>query len=84
MEQRIGSFEAKNRFSELLDLVSTGHEVVITRHGQEVAKLTPVNANTRSGAHQAVQAWRQARKSIRLHDGTDSITLRQLIDEGKR
>ncbi len=35
----IGAFEAKTKFSALLDRVEKGEEIVITRKGQAVAKL---------------------------------------------
>jgi prevent-host-death family protein len=34
--------EAKNRFSELVDLALRGEEIVITRHGQPVIAFRPV------------------------------------------
>lgn len=34
--------EAKARLSELLDQVEAGEEVVITRHGRAVAKISPM------------------------------------------
>jgi prevent-host-death family protein len=37
----VGAFEAKNRLGALLDLVQQGEEIVITRHGKEVARLVP-------------------------------------------
>lgn len=37
----VGAFEAKTKLSELLDRVEAGEEVVITRHGKEVARLAP-------------------------------------------
>ena len=39
--REIGSFEAKNKLSALLDQVERGAEIVITRHGKAVAKLVP-------------------------------------------
>ena len=39
--RHFGAFEAKNRLSELLDLVEEGQEVMITRHGKPVARLVP-------------------------------------------
>jgi prevent-host-death family protein len=33
--------EARQRFSELLDRVEQGEEVVVTRHGNAIAKLVP-------------------------------------------
>ncbi|CAD5266880.1 Antitoxin [Bosea sp. 62] len=37
----VGAFEAKTKFSELLDRVERGEEVVITRHGKTVARIVP-------------------------------------------
>jgi len=37
----IGAFEAKTKFSALLDRVEKGEEIVITRKGIAVAKLAP-------------------------------------------
>jgi prevent-host-death family protein len=36
-----GAFDAKNKFSALLDRVENGEEIVITRHGRVVARLVP-------------------------------------------
>jgi prevent-host-death family protein len=36
--------EAKNRFSEMLDRIAIGEEVVITDRGEPVAKLVPIPA----------------------------------------
>jgi prevent-host-death family protein len=35
------AFEAKTWFGELLDRVSRGEEIVITRHGKPVARVIP-------------------------------------------
>ena len=40
--QSIGIYEAKSRFSALIELVEQGEEVRITRHGKEVVRLLPV------------------------------------------
>ena len=39
--REFGAFEAKNKFGQLLDIVEHGEEVMITRHGKEVARLYP-------------------------------------------
>ncbi len=36
------TFDAKAKLSEILDKVSEGEEVVITRHGKAVAKVVPI------------------------------------------
>ena len=37
----IGAFEARDKFSRLLDRVQLGEEIVITRRGRAIAKLVP-------------------------------------------
>ena len=36
----VGAFEAKTNLSALLDKVEAGEDVLITRHGKPIAKLT--------------------------------------------
>ena len=38
----VGIYEAKSRFSALVELVDQGEEVRITRHGKEVVRMLPV------------------------------------------
>jgi prevent-host-death family protein len=38
---KVGSFEAKTRFSELIDVVRGGGEVVVTKRGVPVARIVP-------------------------------------------
>jgi prevent-host-death family protein len=55
----VGSFDAKNRFSELLAKAERGEEIVITRRGRPVAKLVPLES-----AHDA-EAARAAMGQLR-------------------
>ncbi|MGC8627526.1 MAG: type II toxin-antitoxin system Phd/YefM family antitoxin [Acidimicrobiales bacterium] len=41
MTKSVGVHEAKTQLSRLLQLVSAGEEVVITRRGEEVGRLVP-------------------------------------------
>lgn len=41
MTKSVGVHEAKTQLSKLLHLVATGEEVVITRRGEEAARLVP-------------------------------------------
>lgn len=64
---QIGINEAKARFSRLVQLALDGEQVVITRHGREAVRLTPINA-----APQSVAAVRGARKGrVRIADDFD-------------
>lgn len=47
MTKSVGVHEAKTNFSKLLERVSAGEEIAITRRGEEVARLVPVR---RTGA----------------------------------
>jgi prevent-host-death family protein len=63
----IGTFEAKNRLSELLDRAERGEEVVITRRGKPVAKLVPIKAgHDRDQAREAVRRIRELAKEMNL------------------
>ena len=56
----IGAFDAKNRLSHLLDLVESGEEVTITRHGKEIARLVPAkSAHNRDEARAAMRRLRE-------------------------
>jgi prevent-host-death family protein len=37
----ISAFEAKTRFGDLLERVSRGEEIVITKHQKPIARLVP-------------------------------------------
>jgi prevent-host-death family protein len=48
MTKSVGVHEAKTQLSRLLERVSAGEEITITRRGEEVARLVPVpNAHPR-------------------------------------
>jgi prevent-host-death family protein len=54
MAVTVGAFEAKTKFSELLDRVEHGEEVVITRRGKEVARLTVLPSKRTPEESQAI------------------------------
>ena len=39
--EEVCAFETKNKLDQLLDFIEQGEEIVITRHGKEVARLVP-------------------------------------------
>jgi len=80
--REIGSFEAKNRLSELLTAVENGEEITILRRGRPIAKLVGIDgAKDRKRALAAVARMAQLRKGATL-GGT--ATLKELIEEGRR
>ncbi|HXT51995.1 MAG TPA: type II toxin-antitoxin system prevent-host-death family antitoxin [Thermoanaerobaculia bacterium] len=80
----VTAFEAKTRFGELLERVSRGEEVVITRHDRPVARLVPVGAHRIEDVRRAVQGLRDLQEETRasgveLSDGE----VRAAIEEGR-
>ena len=78
--REIGSFEARNKWSELLDQVERGAEIVITRRGKAVAKLVPPEPGfDREKAKRAVAGLLKASKGVRLR----GLKIKDLINEGR-
>lgn len=78
--RRIGAYEAKTHLPRLLDEVADGETITITKHGVAVAVLAPVAPRPSRTAHEAITALRAFRGAHRL----DGLSLRELIDEGRR
>lgn len=76
----VGSFEAKNRFSELIDRVARGAEVTITKHDKPVARIVPATNAQAGNRKRAVAELRQMRGRYDLK----GITAKDLIAEGRR
>jgi len=77
----IAAYDAKTRFSELLERVANGEEITITRHGSPVARMTPVKR--RSSAEQR-RAAIESMRSLASRLDLGGLRIRDLIDEGRR
>ena len=44
---KVDVHDAKERFSDMLDRITIGEEVIITHKGEPIAKLVPVPATTK-------------------------------------
>ena len=71
----VSAFEAETRLSSLLDRVSHGEEVVITRRGKAVARLAPVERADPSRASANIDKLLSLRGEVRLQ-GLDWKALR--------
>ena len=60
----ITAFDAKNRLGRLLDRVAAGEELVITRHGEPVARLVPIDKQTAEPTNLALATFRAVRTSL--------------------
>ena len=76
----MGAFEAKNRLSDLLNLVAGGQEVVITRKGKVAARLVgPKNGDEKAGEN-----WMELARRVRAKTKPGRKGTRELIELGRR
>lgn len=79
-DNRIGAYDAKTHFSDLLERVENGEEVTITRHGAPVAKMVPVRRNSAAKKRAAIEGMRKLAKGMKLR----GLRIKDLIAEGRR
>jgi prevent-host-death family protein len=87
MAARVSAFEAKTRFGELLERVTRGEEIVITRHDKPVARIVPEGAQRLEDVRRAVAGLRELQQRIALRKGGVSLSNRELrsaVEEGRR
>ena len=79
----IGAYEAKTKFSELLERVEKGERVTITKHGRPVAEMVPARKHDPERAAEGFRRMRELAKRVNLDDLTWE-DLSKMRDEGKR
>lgn len=84
----VSAFEAKTHFGELLERVTRGEEIVITRHDKPVARIVPEGAQRLQDVRRAVGGLRQLQQRI-ARRGKGKVRLsdcevRSAIEEGRR
>jgi prevent-host-death family protein len=83
----VTAFEAKTRFGQLLDRVTRGEEIIITRHDKPVARVVPEGRSGLAEIRQAVSDLRALRKEMAKRRGFKPLTdkeIRTAINEGRR
>ena len=82
---KVSAFEAKTHFGKLLDRVSKGEEVVITRHDRPVARLVPEGAQRLDDVRRAVAGLRELQQRIRRRSKAklSDLEARSAIEEGR-
>ncbi len=76
--QSVGIYEAKTRFSALIELVEQGEEVRITRHGKEVVRMLPVRRRPVITDEQIARELEQIQalqKTVRAQAATDNAAM---------
>jgi prevent-host-death family protein len=63
-----------------VDRVAKGEEITLTKHGTPVAVLVPVGKSRAKDPGKVAERIRALRKGTKL----EGITVRQLIEEGRR
>jgi len=76
----VGAYEAKTHLPELLRRVEKGERITITKHGHPVADLVPASDERRRRVAESIAKLEEFRKGHTL----DGMTIRQLVDEGRR
>jgi prevent-host-death family protein len=79
----VGAFEAKNTLGSLLDRVQGGEEVVITRHGRPVARLSPYRGGIDRDQSRAAAERIRARAATAKFGSVDWETLKADRDAGR-
>jgi prevent-host-death family protein len=79
-ETSMGAFEAKNKFSELLERVGRGAEITITKHDHAVARLVPAVSQTNEGRKKATAELR----ALRVRYSLKGLSVRTLIEQGRK
>jgi len=78
--REVSGVEAKSRLGQLLDWVEVGEEIIITRRGKAVARLTsPDQSVDRERAQGAAARIRARRRGVTL----GGLAIKDLINEGR-
>ena len=78
----VGAYEAKTHLPDLLDRVSKGESITITKRGKPVAVLVPPAASGRPHPRDAVRAMADFQRENHLR--LDGLSLKHLREEGRR
>ena len=76
----VGAYEAKTHLPSLLQRVARGEKVTITKHGVPIAVLVPADAPEKRDPKEAIDELKRLRRGRKLR----GVTIRQLIEEGRR
>ncbi len=76
----VGTYEVKNKLSAILDRVEKGEEIIITRRGKPVARLTSTNAcMDKNRGLKAMNSIVARSKGVTL----GGIKIKDLVGEGR-
>ncbi len=76
----VGANEAKTHLPRLIEEVTRGQKISITKNGMPVALLVPVPSTQKPDVREVILQMRELRRGITL----GSLSLREMIEEGRR
>jgi prevent-host-death family protein len=76
----VGAYEAKTHLPKLLDRVSKGERITITKHGVAVAVLEPPDTARKVKPRLVIEKLKDFRQQHKLA----GISIREMIEEGRR
>jgi prevent-host-death family protein len=82
----VTALEAKTRFGELLDRVSRGEEIVITRHEKPVARIVPEGRPALSHVRLAAEELKALRQEMTRRRGFRPLKndeIKKAVAEGR-
>jgi prevent-host-death family protein len=80
----VSAFEAKARFGDLLERVSRGEEIVITKHQKPVARLVPEGRPALSEMRDAVNELASLRHEMASRRGARPLQNKDIRDAVKK
>jgi len=78
--ETVGVYIAKTHLAELLDRVSRGERITITRHGVPVATMSPADSSCRTPVTETIASLKSFANEHRQRGGS----IREMIEEGRR
>lgn len=76
----VGVDKARTEFAGLLQRVSKGESITITKHGVPLAKLIPAQKTASPSIEETIDALLKHRTKTRLK----GLPIREMIEEGRR
>ena len=82
MAQKIGAFEAKTHFSQILEKAELGENFIVTRRGKPVAKIIPFESKPEITRKEAFEKLAEMRKHYKGKSG--DFNIREAIEDGRK
>ena len=81
--ERIGIYDARAKFSELIERAAGGEEVVITRRGKPIVKLFSAELGSGAAVRRKAAAVKRIER-MREEFNVRGVNIRKLIELGRR